>query len=287
VIISSTIYGNASIPLPPGGRNSVHGWLILPTEQPTPSNSDPFMPVAAYFSHHTPEFWTDSPHDFQIVLFGIMESMSTDGHITFPIPLPYPPETDFLRNEYTITPPNPFSLNDMISGSITQLLGVVNNGSFDTPYERYAMSIAKLSIKQLTTVVYLDNSTAIPAYPELRYYHYPRSTAKPPAFGRLHAYMAHQIHAVPDFDQVIHSTINLNTCTCTGCKTNDEIQTALGTAGSVWIFNNTVNSVKERLHSLSTFYPVMVTSTGAHITCLVDVIEEIHCVVGPAFADNC
>ena len=37
--------------------------LILPWDQETPT--DPTTPIGAYFVHHTPEFWTDSPHNFQ------------------------------------------------------------------------------------------------------------------------------------------------------------------------------------------------------------------------------
>lgn len=38
------------VPIPPGGRNAVHGWLILPKDQPASS-----INVSAWFVHHTPE----------------------------------------------------------------------------------------------------------------------------------------------------------------------------------------------------------------------------------------
>jgi len=147
------------VPIPAGGRNAVHGWLILPWDQSYPN--DPLIPIYAWFVHHTPEFWTDSPHNFQIILAASIIPMSTADGETFAIDLPYPPESEMLVNEFTITPPPPFSLNNLLSGELTQLIGVVYNGSFDTTYERIPLAIATLDILELTTAVWLNISSAI------------------------------------------------------------------------------------------------------------------------------
>ncbi len=147
-----------------------------------------------------------------------MVPVSVAENITYAIDLPYPPSSPLVLTEYTITPPPPFSLNDLLNGNITTLLGVVFNGSFDTSYEREAMAIAEFYVHQLTTAVYLNESDAIENFAEMRYYSYPRnltsvtSVQTPP----LHFYLSHTIHSAPDFDQVIHASIDLSTCACTG-----------------------------------------------------------------------
>jgi len=261
----------------------VHGWLILPIDQAEPT--DPSTPVNAWFSHHTPEFWTDSPHNFQILLQGTMVPFSTVNNVTEVIPIPYPPETPLLVDEFTITPPGPFSLNDLLAGRITELYGVVYNGSFDTPYERYALSIATLTITNLTTAVYLNISSAITPYPELRYYSYPRTTDA--SADEFHVYLAHQIHAVPDFDQVVHAVITTPSCVCSECENDEEIAESLAQAGSVWSFSNYPNVIESRLAEGDNLISVMTNNSGKQISCKMQVLEEIHCVVGPAFADHC
>ncbi|RYY69496.1 hypothetical protein EON63_23615, partial [archaeon] len=60
------------VPTPAQGRMDVHGWLILPIDLPVdklPNNSLPLV-RPAWFNHHVPEFWHDSPHNFQIIFLG-------------------------------------------------------------------------------------------------------------------------------------------------------------------------------------------------------------------------
>eukprot|EP01111_Echinosteliopsis_oligospora_P015841 TRINITY_DN6397_c0_g1_i1.p1 TRINITY_DN6397_c0_g1~~TRINITY_DN6397_c0_g1_i1.p1 ORF type:complete len:151 (+),score=32.00 TRINITY_DN6397_c0_g1_i1:24-455(+) len=122
LIISITAaLGQYPVPIPSGGRMAVHGWLILPWDQVEPVN-DPTTPVPAWFVHHTPEFWTDSPHNFQIILGGTLTPMSVAENTTDVIPLPYPPASDLLVDEFTFTPPPPFSLNDLLSGDIKKII---------------------------------------------------------------------------------------------------------------------------------------------------------------------
>lgn len=196
----------SKIPLTPGGRSDVHGWLILPQDQPQDVNTNSSYGIRAWFSHHVPEFWKDSPHNFQIILEGyLVPETSVPGTPPLPLSLPMPPTQDLEIYEYSFTPPSPFSLNDLITGKIQQLRGMYYNGSFDTPYERIPQSLALLEIKDLTTVVYLKESETH-SYPNLRYLTYPRNMHKKQAASN-HFYLAHAIHAQPDFDHVVHGTI--------------------------------------------------------------------------------
>jgi len=289
VIFALLLVANAQppypVPLTPGGRNAVHGWLILPIDQPTPTYPD--TPVSAWFVHHTPEFWTDSPHNFQIILFGTMVPFQTANNVTEGIPIPYPPKSDMLVDEFTITPPGPFSLNDLLAYRIDTLYGVVYNGSFDTLYERYALSIATLNIVELTTAVYLNISSAIAAYPEQRYYSYPRTTDL--ESEDMHLYLSHQIHAAPDFDQVIHVLVETpsQACSCQGCASNMDLLNLISSSGAVWQFPNTNNTVSYRFMPGDSVSGITTNSTGFSASCKMQVLEEIHCVLGPAFADRC
>jgi len=271
--------------LPPGGRNSVHGWLILPWDQDLPNQNDPAAPIKSWFVHHTPEFWTDSPHDFQIILQGSLVPMSTAENITYPIDLNYPPAAPLLVNEFTFTPPPPFSLNDLLNGNIKQLIGVVYNGSFDTSYERIALAIGTLTIEELTTAVYLDNSTSIQEFNSQRYFSYPRNPLNPQK-GVQHYYMSHEIHAVPDFDQVIHVTIDLDACQCQSCS-DDSFLDWINAPGAEWGFPNTSDDIDDRLMPSSEILKAQLLSVGGEVVCPVQVLEQIHCVVGPDFFNIC
>jgi hypothetical protein len=91
-----------------GGRRDVHGWLIMPFDQQKPD--DPTSPLKAWFSHHVPEFWIDSPHNYQIILEGLLFPVASVENEFFGFHLPYSPEEDNLVYEYSFTPPSPFSL---------------------------------------------------------------------------------------------------------------------------------------------------------------------------------
>jgi hypothetical protein len=137
---------------------------------------------------------------------------ATDGY-TLPFNLNYPPASELLREEFSITPQYNFSLNDLINHDLIMLNGTVFNGSFDTPYARIPIGYADLVIGEFVTIHYLNSSAAIPNYTGLRYYTYPRTVSSNPLTpGWQHFYMAHHIHSVPDFDQVVHSTIDTTLC---------------------------------------------------------------------------
>jgi len=273
------------VPTPAGGRNAVHGWLILPIAQPIPV--DPATPLDAWFVHHTPEFAATSPHNFQIILRGSISPLPCAENITYAIDIPIPPTDPLVVNEFTVTPPPPFSLNDLLNGQIRTLLGVVYNGSFDTSYERYAISIANFAIQwPLTTAVWLNDSSAIQNYPQLRYYSYPRSLAGDQTNDSVvHLYLSHKIHSAPDFDQVIHATINFADCKCTQNCT-DDWQSWIVQPGITFEMPGIPNNITSRLMPSST--PVLAQLTEpAQITCKLYILEQIHCVVGPWFGTTC
>jgi hypothetical protein len=205
------------VPIPEGGRFDVHGWLVLPIEQPKPT--DPSVPIEVWLSHHVPEFWTDSPHDFQIMIRGQIVPTPSVLDDIYVIDIPYPPANDLVVYEWSITPPSPFSLNDLLSGKITTLNGVFYNGSFDTSYERQPMTLGKMTVLDLTTAVYL-NETEPEGYPDLQYLSYPRGSS-----SSNHFYLAHQIHQQPDFDHVVHAVLD-------NCSLLDLVPLAGGAAPS-------------------------------------------------------
>jgi len=279
-LASNYVFG---VPLPPGGRVAVHGWLILPIESDLPNPRNPSAPVEAWFSHHVPEFWQTSPHNFQIIVRGYLvpQSVVYPENTILPLNLPYPPKDELLGNEYTITPPPPFSLNDLIFGRITRLLGVVYNGSFDTPYERIADGIASFTIIHLTTVQYLNDSDSIVPYPNLAYLSYPRKlSGETPRAGLQHYYFAHAIRKAPDFDQIVHVTIDLASCTS---KNPNTIYERIHTPGAMWHFNQP-NLLKNRL-AVDTYDVAQIVDSD--VQCKVHVLEKIHCMVGPGFDVNC
>ena len=278
------------VPIPLHGRQAVHGWLILPLDQNLPNWHDTSAPVDAWFSHHVPEFYTHSPHDFQIILRGQLTPLPHAGNEILPIMLPYPPKHDLLGDEYSFTPPPPFSLNDLLSGALTELQGVVYNGSFDTSYERIPMSIARLEIGDLTTAFWLNYSSAVIPYPTQQYFSYPRSVSwnNQPL---QHYYMAHSIHAAPDFDQVIHVLVDLSSCNCTNSNcdnTQEDIYNDLQVGGLSWNFVDIPNTLEDRLMPTGNTWLVGETlSSSTNYICSVQVLEEIHCMIGPGFAQKC
>lgn len=189
------------VPIPSGGRYDVHGWLILPLDQPQPTHN-PNTPLQAYFSHHVPELFHHSPHNFQIIVKGTLTPIESVKGENLGFQIPYPPEETLLTYEYSFTPPSPFSLNDLLSESVMTYNGVFYNGSFDTPYERYATTMATLEIDELTTAVYLNESETV-GFDHLRYLSYPRGS-----YGSsVDFYFAHEIRAQPDFDHIVHGQI--------------------------------------------------------------------------------
>lgn len=274
------------VPLPPGGRMSVHGWLILPWDTNGTNSS-----IQGWFSHHVPEFWTDSPHNFQIILNGLLTPLScfNTEPTPEPIPIPYPPHDTLLQNEFTFTPPPEFSLNDLLLKTLTELKGVIYNGSFDTSYERIPLALGTLTVRELTTAVYLNESKSIPSYPDLRYLSYPRdmsASADTKPFQQM--YFVHEIHSVPDFDHIVHARIDTTACHCenepSSLCDNQKLTQVVRTPGIEWSFPTLTNDLKNRL-----LPPTVISGriTSGPVLCPITILETIHCAIGPGFDEKC
>jgi hypothetical protein len=278
--------GQYPVPIPPGGRRAVHGWLILPWNTNVTDG-----PIQAWFSHHVPEFGIDSPHNFQIILNGLLTSLPcfNTEPTPKPIPIPYPPQDSLLQYEYTITPPPEFSLNDLLLERLTELKGVIYNGSFDTSYERIPLALGTLTVRQLTTVIYLNDSKSIPSYPDLRYLSYPRDMSPSAATKPFqHLYFVHEIQSIPDFDHIIHVSIDTTQCHCDTkfpalCDNKRLFQEIL-TPGIEWSIPTLTNDLKNRL-----LPPLTIRGriTSGPVLCPITVLESIHCMIGPDFNKKC
>lgn len=163
---------------------------------------------------------------------------------------------------------------------------MVYNGSFDTPYERSAIAIANLQIEQLTTAVWLNYSSAIPNYTEMRYLSYPRSPLTQNSTGTLHFYLSHEIHSAPDFDQVIHAAVDLSKCVCNSTTQHCKHWLAeIQVPGTEWAFPALQNNITSKLMPGDSETAVLYS--GSQVLCTMEVLEQIHCVVGPGFGDTC
>lgn len=287
LFLVSSVLAGYPVPTPPNGRVEVHGWLILPLDQNAPTDD---QPILGWFSHHTPQIYhgdnstkvlppLEFPHDWQIIFLGSLRPVSIgDSMPVVPIPLNYPPKAPLLVDEFTITPPPAFSLNNLLNGDIKWLAGSVYNGSFDTTYDRVPTNIGNVTVEQLTTAVWLNESAA--PFPTLQYLSYPRQLKPAEKATEVHIYMAHQIHAPPDFDQVIHVVVDP-----TRCSGSDRALELLTTPGAAWQFPGTVNDISHRLMpSAKSSIGVLL---GSKLTCSFTILEQIHCVPGPDFGARC
>lgn len=281
------VVSQPSLPLPPhdipgdlnpplaSGRVDVHGWLWLPwvTAAPTPNT------LKGYFYHHTPEFWTDSPHDFEIMVAG---ELILDKPVSG---LPFPPASALVGTEYVFTPPA-FSLDQFITGKVANYYGRFTNGSFDT-HQRYLLSNGHLVVTEMITVHYLQqNATA--GYSKLPYLSYPRDISGNQNEGDNHFYFLHLLEQSPDFDQIIHVTLDPATCVWQGGDSFED----LASPGATFVVPSIQNDVLHRLapskgSKISVELMTSATRGSTHTTCLIEVVEEIHCVVVPNSFDNC
>ena len=285
-------------PLTPGGRNDVHGWLWLPIDNGAneSSNSPSVSTLEGYFYHHTPEFWWNSPHNFEIMV-------SATLHLDHPVAnLPLPPAADAMNTEYVFTPPA-FSLNELITQKATSFYGHFTNGSFDTP-QYYYLSNGTLDVHDLPTVHYLldDNHTAVPAMKQQAYLSYPRATAAATATATatasnqrhtglstgsdaIHLYWLHMLQRAPDYDQIVHVTVDPASCVF---RNGDSVADVTG-VGATFV-TSLENDVMQRLHD-GEHTVELFTEAGrqseAKSTCNATVIREVHCVVMPDSFKTC
>jgi len=256
------------------GRIDVHGWLWLPfiTNEQNP------RVLHGWFYHHTPEFWTDSPHDFEIM---VKAELTLDTQVAN---LPLPPQVELIGTEYVFTPPA-FSLDDFITQKTTSYYGRFTNGSFDTP-QRYLLSNGTLKVTDLVTVHYLKQDQPV-GYTALPYYSYPRSIGDNSSDVK-HLYFLHLEEKTPEFDQIIHVTVDPSSCVWHGADNIDD----LIAPGATFQFPNMVNDVKHRLGPwnsapIAFLLTEKSKSDNTHTVCRVKVLEEIHCVVVPDSFANC
>eukprot|EP00008_Paramoeba_atlantica_P003042 CAMPEP_0201488952 /NCGR_PEP_ID=MMETSP0151_2-20130828/20672_1 /ASSEMBLY_ACC=CAM_ASM_000257 /TAXON_ID=200890 /ORGANISM="Paramoeba atlantica, Strain 621/1 / CCAP 1560/9" /LENGTH=314 /DNA_ID=CAMNT_0047874397 /DNA_START=80 /DNA_END=1021 /DNA_ORIENTATION=+ len=290
------------VPIPPGGRNAVHGWLILPFANQTIDPNDPSKPIRGWFFHHVSEFPEESPHNFHIMVLGQIFSLPhVSNNLTAPLAFPIPPVIPTEGVEWTFTPPPPFSLNDLLGGRITELQGVIYNGSFDTLYERFPTNLARLEIEALTTAVWLNSSDAVTQYQDIHYFSYPFIENQPGLefdSSIFDMYLAHELHApITDYDQILHVTIDVDYCKCTCLQDNCTCPDArspysvwfdaISTGGQRWIAPGVPNDVGLP-QSMNPVQVVAETDAGQEITCsTMKVLEQMHCMVGPLFGVHC
>ncbi len=264
------------------GRNDFHGWLLLPTVQSGPHVGSR-SPIKGYFYHHTPEFETQSPHDFEIMI-------EADLYLDLFVPnLPLPPQYYVVGTEYVFTPPS-FALDQLISHTLTNFTGRFTNGSFDTA-QRYLLSNATLVVTNLTTVHYLhENASA--GYSELVYLSYPRDPTQSPSrlLGVQHFYFLHLEEKSPDFDQIIHVTIDISSCQYAGSDSALDVTSV----GATFVIPSSENTVHHRLSPCQQCgdLPVLLMTDGTrgseqHTKCTMRVLEEIHCVTVPDSFAKC
>jgi len=278
------VLSQPALPLPPidipsnldpplaHGRVDVHGWLWLPiVANNTPSS------LMGWFYHHTPEFETHSPHDFEIMAMGVLTlEKPVQG-------LPLPPDFDEVGTEYVFTPPE-FSLDDVISGQLSTFKGKFTNGSFDTP-QRYLLSMAQLDLQDLTTIHYLEQNASA-GYPNLVYYSYPRDYFGQDPDPMLHLYFLHLLEQSPDFDQILHVVVDPDSCVFVP---GDDIDDVISPSAQ-FLIPESVNKVEQRLSPSLEAQPVWLLSdpqTPTKTVCQMFVLEEVHCVVMPDSFKNC
>jgi hypothetical protein len=291
-----------------GGRTDVHGWLYLPTDcTTTATTTSATDDVAAaedaacdqlngYWYHHTPEFFTDSPHDYMVMLRGSLQVQTSDWLSEFP----FPPEHALLGTEYTFTPPE-FSLDSLLIGQLPASTwhGHFQNGSFDTP-QRYNLSgKAQLSVEGPPLHIhYLNGSTSgVTTYSHLPYISFPRTvytnnsaTTTTTTTTVVHLYWVHLLSATPDFDQVVH--VSIDPASCVFAQNGDEVADVLSVAAT-FLIENTQNAVLDRLSPADqTLIATLKTANGPdamgqYTQCKVQVLEEIHCVDVPDSFEPC
>jgi len=264
------------------GRVDVHGWLWLPTDVSETNGSVSML--VGWFYHHTPEFFYDSPHNFEIMAKG---SLALNNPVSG---LPLPPTSPLVGTEYVFTPPA-FSLDDVIVSALTTFHGKFSNGSFDTP-QRYLLSNGTISITELVNVLYLD-SKAPKGYHHLVYLSYPRFVGRRPSNpDEVHLYFLHLLEKSPDFDQIVHVVLNASSCeNFMEGKRNQaaaSVPPGLYSPGATFVVEQSRNDVLYRLSPKNATVNVAWIGPKRHYAlCKTQVLEEIHCVTVPDSFANC
>jgi hypothetical protein len=248
--------------LPPDGRLSGHGFIILP------------MDKSGYvWISHKPMF--QSPHDFQLVFLATITNSTI-----YPIPLPT--NITKLGNQWTIVSEQ-LSLNNLINGNLTLFRSELYIGDFEQG-GTYLCNITINIIRPLLTVVQLNISDIEP-YQPLRYTSYLLSNSTISSKTYIHFYLLHQIRLQPDFDSIAHVIIDPSNCT-TDIDRN-KLNNLLEQNGNEWAFHGISNDIGDRLARASGVVRAQLLGDIYSTSCKMQVIEEIQCTMGPDFYDNC
>ena len=259
-------------------RVDYHGWQLLPIDRDESTSKDAV--IEGYFYHHTPEFWHESPHDFELMAFGKLHLANSSFFSTFP----FPPSSANLGTEYVFTPPA-FSLDEFILGTLPYeaMDGKFTNGSFDTD-QRYLLSEGHLEIVDIPTVKYLNQTNTV-GYKELPYLSYPRNIGEDQSTlnGENHIYLLHYLEAMPEFDQIVHGIIR-------GCqyRGTDSVKDVL-IAGATFVFPGIANDINSRLSPLNSVViaELQTKNDNPPTICKIEIVEELHCVKVPDSFEKC
>jgi glyoxylase-like metal-dependent hydrolase (beta-lactamase superfamily II) len=249
-------------PLPPDGRLSTHGFVILPLDK-----------TGYVWLSHKPMF--TSPHDFQLVF------LATITHSTVE-PIPLPTNVSQLNHQWTIEPER-WSLDNLINGNITSFQSKLYIGNFEQGGQ-YLCNITISIIRPLLTVLQLNQSDVEPEEP-LRYTSYLLTNSTMSSEKFIHFYLLHQIRIQPDFDAIAH--VIIDPANCTSDIDRSKLNSLLEQTGNEWAFHGIENDVGDRLTGGSGVVRGQLLGDIYSTSCKMKVVEEIQCTIGPDFSDDC
>jgi hypothetical protein len=102
---------------------------------------------------------------------------------------------------------------------------------------------------------------------------------------RIDVYLLHQIRVQPDFDSIVHATINPINCTTDIDRT--QLVDLLEQTDNEWAFPGINNTVSDRLTRASRFVRAELLGDIYSTICMMYIVEEIQCTIGPDFYDDC
>jgi hypothetical protein len=201
---------------------------------------------------------------------------------------PFPPAAPLLGTEYVLSPPA-FSLDELILHTLpaAKMAGKFSNGSFDTK-QRYTLSQGRLNLVGPPIEVHYLNESIVQGYSTLPYLSFPRKVGGNEApSGVQHLYWVHLLEKSPDFDQVVHVTIDLASCDWASAHAPADLVRIAAT----FVVQDSTNVVTKRLYpsAADPLYTVhlMTNTSSVPSVCTMRVLEEVHCVTVPDSFANC
>jgi hypothetical protein len=160
------------------------------------------------------------------------------------------------------------SLNNLINGNLSSFQTKLYQGD----NEKYLDDITINLIQPFLTIIQL-NLSEIEPYQPLRYLSYLLSNS---IKSQIHLYLLHQIRVGPDFDGIVHVSINPMNCT-TDIQRN-KLNNLLEKNGNEWAFPGFDNDVSNRLTSTSGYVRAQLLGDIYSTVCTMQIIEEIQCI---------